>query len=138
MDTITRPMLKALREKMNDALSIVGEEMDMVLTVGNMSFDDQTVKIKVNGALSHGGTVTNPKDVQLEKAWNEHKQFIGVFDDEELNLSSLAIGDAVRVKTMTGKFVGYDSKKRKFPFIVEVPSGARYKLSTSHIKAGRV
>lgn len=130
---ITRTKLREIKKDIDNALKAVADKHGILLQTGNSRFTDTTFTTKIEGAVrpsGNGSTATSPADLKLQTSWAAKKGFMG-------DLSDLKIGDPVKVNTMTGKFVGHDTGKRKYPFIVQVPSGRRYKLSGEQVRRNR-
>jgi len=110
MTTITRAKLKTLRENMQRALNEAG--LDFTFDVGNMTFGDTEVTIKVKAVLN-GATPKSKAD--LEK---------------KMKVYGLGY-KGKKGQTLTG----FNFRSPKYPFTFVTVRGARYKCSLEQAKA---
>ena len=103
--TLDRETLKAIREKGNEALKAVGEELGVKIELGNCSYSESeaTFQMKVNIISEDGEVIT--------KEW-----------ENLLQLAKLKGFDVEKEYTLNGskvKLKGYNSRARKWCYIVE-------------------
>ena len=121
MSKITRfdkPNLRVLRDEIDAALKPVADKYGISLKAGNASFDAQTVRFKLQGAvISDDGVIKDEYRVALERYYPQYV-------DVEVTLS----------RAGKAKVVGYNSRGRKYPFIAETPRGERYKVTEMQVR----
>ena len=99
--------LKAMRVEMQAVLDKFAAKSNLEIEIGNMSFDEAEVSIKVKAKVK--GAVT--------------------MDDKILTMVAKRIGITKMVNAKGYKLVQYKSNSPKFPFVYVKPTGARYKCS---------
>lgn len=104
--------LKALRREMQELLDKYGVDSNLEFEVGNMSFSDSEVNIKVSAKVKGAQTMA---DVMLIT----RAQVLG------LSLEKNGYGE---------KLVGYNSRAYKMPFIYETKNGKRFKCDERSAK----
>ena len=106
--------LKDFRTELDILLKKYEKKCGVELKSGGIRYTSNTVTVKVEGKVE--GTLTDEaKTLEL--------------------FSDFKFGDRIRIDQLGEvKLVGYKTRSRKYPFIVEaVHTGKRYKLSQSHI-----
>ena len=110
--------LTNLRADINVALAAVSSAYGISLNLGTGRYSDNNVTLKLEGSIISNGTVKTKGAVALERFYPAY------------------VGKVVTLYNgKKGKVIEYHSRKRKYPFIVEV-GNKRYKLSRTAISHG--
>lgn len=121
--SITKDMLKQIREDINKALEPVGEKYGVKLTAGNASYTENNFTLKLEGAaVKEDGTVA-AKDAE---AFKRHAHLYGLSPD-----------DLGRKFTSQGKeftITGLNTKSGKYPIIGRDSNGKGYKFGADMVK----
>tara|TARA_B100001093_G_C26407021_1_gene833826 strand:- start:34 stop:423 length:390 start_codon:yes stop_codon:yes gene_type:complete len=120
MTNFTKPQLKAIRQAMQTALDRMQDELGGVaFNVANCTYNGGEATYKVN-VLLDGAETKEQKDL---------KQMASMF-----NLDTSKIHD---YQGMSFSLVGYKSKARKMPWIVQdLKTGIEYKLTNQQAREG--
>ena len=120
MTNFTKPQLKAIRQAMQNALDKMQDELGGVaFNVANCTYNGGEATYKVN-VLLDGAETKEQKDL---------KQMASMF-----NLDTSKIHD---YQGMSFSLVGYKSKARKMPWIVQdLKTGIEYKLTNQQAREG--
>lgn len=116
------------RKEMNELLAKYGAQSNLVLTIGNISYDGTSIRTKLTVAIRGGETTSTasttgsaPKTAALERALME-KRMADTFVSPNLGLIRL---------------IDYHPRKPKYPFIGLRSDGKRFKFSLSQVLAGQ-
>jgi hypothetical protein len=122
MTTLTKPAVANLRKELEAALKLVAQKTGVQFSIGTIRFDAVSARCKIEGVvLSAGGTVTPKLDLKAIALKNKAYLLGSTFDANETYRSD-TLGFV--------KFVGYNGRAIKYPFIV-LAGGKRYKLPTA-------
>lgn len=114
----TKANLQDLRKDLDAVLSKYSKESEVHFNVGNISFNSAEATIKLTATLADANGVVRSADAD-------------VFDMfAKLDSISLKLNERGVSKTLGNvRFVGYKSRNRKYPYIVEqINTGSRYKM----------
>jgi hypothetical protein len=122
MAAITRSNISTIRADVEAALRTIYAKHGIDITVGRISYDAAGFRCKIDGIVrgSTGATApVTPKVAALPGAsW-----LLGNTFDQNKKYASPSLG--------TVMFTGYNSRARKYPFIVkQLRTGKSYKMST--------
>jgi len=124
-EQFTKSNLKNLRKDLDAVLSAYSKESGVHLSVGNIRFGDVEATIKLTATLPNSQGSFQTAEQEAFKRFAE-------LDSISVKLNEL--GTSINLGTV--KMVGYKSRNRKYPYIVEqVSTGSRYKLSTSSARS---
>lgn len=112
-----KPILRMLRTEIDDALAELAKRHGISLHIANGTFYNDTMTFKLKGALLDGdGVAADPLRIAL-------KAYYPQYVDKAISLS----------RGLRGTVVGYNSRAKKYPFIVNTPKGS-YKVAEHDIK----
>ena len=126
MTTLSKPAVANLRKELEAALALVAAKTGVDFTVGIIRFDATSARCKIEGVVrgaTGAATPVSPKEAALGR----YAYILGNAFDENKEYRSMSLGVV--------KVVGYNAKAHKYPFIVQLRNGKRYKLTTSATKA---
>jgi|GEM_PF-4401441 hypothetical protein len=108
--------LKEFRHELDAVLTKFGVKVGLDIRSEKINYNDSTATITIDAKL-HGSQSREAMELELYSDFKEN--------------------DIIRIKQLGEvRFVGYKTKNRKYPFIVEtVHTGNRYKLSQQHVNA---
>jgi hypothetical protein len=115
--SVNEKVCQDLRNEMNELLSKYGKTIGMEISVGNMSFSNSDIKIKVQATVEGGVTI---EESQMSLHLNS---MIGRY-----NLNS-----KVKHKGQIYELVGYKSRNRKYPFIYS-KGGQNFKCDMTQVE----
>ena len=120
--TITKQKMKQVRERLEDALKGVFDDMKLEVTIGRGSYGDDNASFKLNIATTNDdGTVNN----------KEATDYLSLCRyDSRFNKDWLNSTVDFRGKKYT--LVGHRTRGRKFPFVVE-SGGKTYKMTEAQL-----
>ena len=121
----TKSNLNDLRSDLDKVLSKYSNEAGIHCNVGSIRFGEREANIKLTVSLpSTNGMFTSAE----EEAFNMFSRVDSISVGLHEVGSSSSLGNV--------KMVGYKSRNRKYPYIVEqVSTGSRYKISTSSARS---
>lgn len=120
----TKSNLNDLRSDLTTLLSEYTKKTGVHFNVGNIRFSSNEANIKLSATLPNAQGVLESAE---EKAFN----MFAKMDHIALKLNELGVSSTLGYV----KFVGYKSRNRKYPYIVEQrASGKRYKMSVDHAR----
>lgn len=124
INKFNRSTVKGLRVEMDAALAEISKKYGIKISTGNASFtgDEVTFKVKANVIDSETGNVLT----QEAKNFEIYKNSIG--------LSSLSVGDTIKLRGKSYTITGYNTRARKSPIGIKDASGRSYKCSVDMIK----
>lgn len=134
---INRDVCKKLRVDMNEAIRSKLEEYGLEGEFLNGSFDDELVTFKVD--IKIAGAM-DKRDKQLSSSLSWYVKYLAedleVDEEEILNKEySEFSGDTNWRRSTYYKLVGYNSKAKRYPLIMEnTKDGKRYKFPESFIR----
>ena len=120
VEKFTKPVLKALRVDMGEAIQAVADKYGIDIKGGNWSFTNDTVSMKFEGRVE-GGMSAEMLAIEM---YSEMETGTEIKYGDELDFGA-RIGNA--------KVVGYKTRSRKYPFIIENNNG-RYKIGVDTVK----
>jgi len=121
----TKSNLQDLRKDLDLVLSKYSKETGVHFNVGNITFRELEANIKLTASLPNKGGVFKTSEEEAFEMFSK-------LDSVSLKLNEL--GTSKNLGPV--KFVGYKSRNKKYPYIVEqVSTGSRYKLSTSSARS---
>jgi len=137
---INRDVCKQLRVDMNEAIRSKLEEYGLEGEFLNGSFDDELVTFKVD--IKIAGAM-DKRDKQLSSSLSWYVKYLAedleVDEEEILNKEySEFSGDTNWRRSTYYKLVGYNSKAKRYPLIMEnTKDGKRYKFPESFVRNAR-
>lgn len=121
----TKSNLNDLRKDLDAVLSKYGKEVDVHLNVGNIRFNESEATIKLTATLPNA---TGKFQTAEQKAFDMFSK------SDSISVTLNGLGTSRNLGTV--KMIGYKTRNRKYPYIVEqVSTGSRYKLSTSSARS---
>jgi hypothetical protein len=121
----TKSNLNDLKKDLDAVLSAYSREAGVHFNIGNIRFGDVEATIKLTARLPNNEGAFQSAEQEAFKRFAE-------LDSISVKLNEL--GTSRNLGTV--KMVGYKSRNRKYPYIVEqVSTGSRYKLSTSSARS---
>lgn len=120
---MTRNEVKQIREEMNEALKTVAEKHNMILNVGNISYNDAEVNIKVNFKN------LEKKEEYDDKLFKQYAEMFGLKPEDQGKSFTSFSGITMTISHL-------DLKKRKYPIICNGSDGRSYKLSQEQVQRG--
>jgi hypothetical protein len=130
MATITKTQLAQVRADLNAALAMVATKHGIDFAIGTIRFNADTMRTTLSGvARGAAGTSTaKPTDPKLVAFLTRGARLLGHPSiNENDKFHSLSLG--------TVKFVGYNTRAKAYPFIVQTTGGKRYKINEARAKA---
>jgi hypothetical protein len=114
----TKANLQDLRKDLDAVLSRYSKESEVHFNVGNISFNTAEATIKLTATLADANGVFRSADADAFDMF------------AKLDSISLKLNERGVSKTLGNvRFVGYKSRNRKYPYIVEqISTGSRYKM----------
>jgi hypothetical protein len=113
------PQLNTLRSELNEKLAILGADLGLDLSTGNITYSDTecTIKLtaKVKGALP-----------RIAKQIPMYAGFIGLDNVKYLSVFQTTSGKAT--------LVDYKTRSPKYPWILELRNGNRIKVTDKGLK----
>jgi len=121
----TKSNLDDLRKDLDAVLSKYSKEAGVHFNIGSIRFSEREANLKLTASLpSTGGMFTTAEEEDFDLFSRLDSISVGLHEVG----SSRTLGNV--------KMVGYKSRNRKYPYIVEqVSTGSRYKLSTSSARS---
>jgi len=116
-----KPTLRKLRDDLQAAVAAVASQHGININVGNARFDSTTVTFKLNCVTLGSDGVAQTKESKDLATW--YPQYVG----KSVTLRG-------RGKTLAGTVVGYKSRGRKYPFLVEASDGKTYKVDENCVR----
>jgi len=121
----TKSNLNDLRNDLDAVLSKYSKESGIHFNIGNIRFNEVESTIKLTATLPNANGKIQTAE---QKAFN----MFAKMDSISVKLNGL--GSSRNLGTV--KMIGYKSRNRKYPYIVEqVSTGSRYKLSASSARS---
>lgn len=114
-----RPVLRTLDTEINTALEGVAKKYGISLKTGSASFSENSVTFKLEGTIVTDGVAKTKTRMDLEL-------FYPQYVDKQVKVNG-------KHGQLTGTVVGYKSRAKKYPFIVETAKG-RYKMAEQNIR----
>ena len=132
MAAITRTNITAIRNDVEAALRTIYAKHGVDVTVGRITFNAESFRCKIEGVVRSavgGPTATAPVDAKALALKNKGYLLnsAGAVFDETKEYRSPSLGCI--------KVVGYNSKAKKYPFIVQTRAGKRYKFTSMSVKS---
>ena len=123
MTALTKTQVSQLRADITKALAAVTAKHGVDFSIGTIRFDADKMSGKLTGVVrGAGGTsVTAPVDLKALALAKVGKRILGASFDDAAKYHSLSLG--------TVKVVGYNSRAKAYPFIVQTTGGKRYKVT---------
>lgn len=115
----TRTNLKSLREQITNALSKVGEKNGITLDIGNISFNADSFRVKLEAFIQSDSN--SGMSLSQTKALADLKRYGFMF-----GLSEKDYGKTFKSNGKTFKLVGLAPKRTKYPIIAEGANGTEY------------
>jgi hypothetical protein len=119
IDKFTPAQLSTLRRELNEKLAILGTDLGLNLSAGNISYSDTecTIKLtaKIKGALP-----------RIASQIPEFGRFIGLDNVKYLSVFQTTRGKAT--------LVDYKTRSPKYPWILELQNGNRIKVTDNGLK----
>ena len=133
---MNRDVCKQLRDILDDAMQAKLKELGLDVKCGNASFDSELVTFKVD--IKVAGSL-DKRDKQLSDSLSWYVKYLAedleVDEEEILNTEYSEYSGAKWVPSIYYKLVGYNSKAKRYPLIMEdVKTGKRYKFPESFIR----
>lgn len=123
--TFDRSTVKAMRQPLEDALSVIEKQFGVKVTVGNASFTGENVTFKVELATVAADGTVNDKHV------SDFKMLCGMYD-----LKPEHLGAEVVYAGTTYKITGLNPKAPRYPINVErVSDGRGFRLPERAVRA---
>jgi hypothetical protein len=130
MTTFTKSQMAKVRADLDKALSSVGALHGIDFSIGTIRFGAETMRTTLSGVMrGAAGTSTATKtDPKLVAFLTRGARLLGHPSiNENDKFHSLGLG--------TVKFVGYNTRAKAYPFIVQTTGGKRYKINEARAKA---
>lgn len=128
IDTFDKSNLTSLRHSLNLALEDVAKMYGIVLSLGNMRYSNNEVKMKLTANI---GTANDLALENSDKVKDDLNYLSMLYDlPKDLFGKEIKIGGE--------DFIILDSKssRPKYPFIVTGTNGRKYKMSVEQIRSG--
>jgi hypothetical protein len=123
MTVLTKVQVGQIRADLQAAFAAVTAKHGVHFNLGTIRFSADTMTGKLTGVVANttasGVVVADPKAIALAKVG---KRILGQSFNDAAKYHSLSLG--------TVKVVGYNSRARAYPFVVQTTGGKRYKIST--------
>lgn len=121
----SRESLRVLRERIDEALAGLGDELGLTLRAGSCSFDAATATFKLNAAVGEDVSVT---DARNRRDYDRFAIQYGV---------DAPIDSLFRVNGIKFRLTGLNPGRPKFPFsVVNVATGKAFKMTAAQVKSG--
>ena len=118
MNRITKLDVKVLRREMNEALATIASKHNVNLVTGNCRYNSKNATFKIElSLLDDDGEVEDKKLIAL-------RQYYPNLVNKHIKLND---GTDTTV-------VGYNSRAKKYPFIVSTKSGQLFKITERTVK----
>lgn len=104
--------LDRLRKLLNVKLGEITAEHCVRFTIGNMRYSEKNVRMQIEATISGGKTTSQSDYEKAQKLFNLQPLGSTIFSPMRGNC----------------KIVGYKSRARKYPIIVEANDGKRYRM----------
>ena len=136
MTALTKPQVASIRADLALAFALVAKKHGVDFSLGTIRFSADSMSGKLTGVVrgAAGTSVSAPGDLKALALWRTGASLLGSSFDMTAKYRSQSLG--------TVKFVGYNSRGRKYPFVVLTSAGKRYKIGTnaaqSMVTAGAV
>lgn len=115
-ERFTHENLLVLRKQMNDALTEVTKTTGVVFSIGNIRFDEVSFKVTLSARTTdEGGAMKASTD---EKA---RADFAAASNGIKYGTGGVIGSSYVSARGELFTVVGYNSRKRKFPFRIDLP-----------------
>ena len=128
MEKITsfeRNTVRVLRDNLNADIAALGEKYGITLHLGNASFTDTSVVFKLEATIAGGQTI------KQQKVGKDLELYASIYL-QGVDLTKTYKHPHPDIKTF--KLVGWNSRGREYPVIVEGGDGKKYKLSIDQVK----
>jgi hypothetical protein len=126
MTTFTKSQMAKVRADLDKALSSVGALHGVDFSIGTIRFGAETLSGVMRGAAGTStATKTDPKLVAFLTRGARLLGHPSINENDKFH--SLGLG--------TVKFVGYNTRAKAYPFIVQTTGGKRYKINEARAKA---
>ena len=112
--------LKAIRTKLDIKLQELSEELGITIESKNFSYSSNEVSMKLEASIN--GAMT--KEMSAVELYSEME--LGVKLECGHTFDYRNLGEV--------KLVAYETRSRKYPWVVELKNGSRYKLSSVQLK----
>jgi hypothetical protein len=125
MAALTKQQISQIRADLATAMAAVSAKHGVDFNLGTIRFGADTMSGKLTGVVrgAAGASTATPTDPKLVALLTKGVRVLGHPSINETDkYHSLSLG--------TVRFVGYNSRAHKFPFIVSTTGGKRYKIST--------
>jgi len=119
IDKFTPAQLSTLRRELNEKLAILGTDLGLNLSVGNISYSDTECTIKLNAKIK-GALPRIASQIPTEA------RFIGLDNVKYLSVFQTTRGKAT--------LVDYKTRSPKYPWILELQNGNRIKVTDNGLK----
>jgi len=114
---LNKDKLNEIRTKVNDALKPIGNELDIKISLGNITFDDFNATCKLKIEVVNDGQI-------MTKEYTDLLWFADMRD--------LDIDKAYKLNNRSVKITGYSWKSRKYPVVVtDLNTEKQFKVSRS-------
>ena len=123
---IDRELMRIARSRIDELLAELGVEMGLNMKLGNGTFDHDGV----TGSFKLQLVAPNSNGDILDERAQDYLRLCKQFDAKEewLGTSRIIPGKG------SCKLVGLNRRAQKFPLILELPSGERYKFTETVLK----
>ena len=124
MTALTKPQVAQIRADIAKALAAVTAKHGVDFSIGTIRFGADTMTGKLTGVArgAAGAPVTTTLDPKSLALFKVGKRVLGALFDENAKYHSLSLG--------TVEVVGYNTRAREYPVVVQTTGGKRYKIST--------
>ena len=121
--TITKQLLKQLREEMNTALAAVASKHGLNITVGNARFSPTLATFKVDvGIPNASGVPVNAQSDALARLCKQASIDPKMFETEFMACGSM------------GHVTGYKPKAHMYPFVFAAKNGTSYLMGADMVR----
>jgi hypothetical protein len=134
--SLTKAQVAAIRVDLAAAFATVAAKHGVDFGLGTIRFGADTMSGKLTGTVrGAGGTSTTvPTDLKALALMGMGRRILGNQFSDTAKYHSLSLG--------TVRIVGYNSRAKAYPFIVQTTGGKRYKITstaaTNLVNAGAV
>jgi hypothetical protein len=117
---LNKDKLNEIRTKVNDAMKPIGNELDIKISLGNITFDDFNATCKLKIEVVNDGQI-------MTKEYTDLLWFADMRD--------LDIDKAYKLNNRSVKITGYSAKSSKYPIIVtDLNTEKQYKVTRDWLK----
>jgi hypothetical protein len=135
MTTITRPLLRTLRDEINAALAEVGARHGVTLVADNVKFTDMSARFVLSVNLANEtvqAQIASGVDPKIAKAEADYKEFCQVCGADPAWL-----GQRVRVGSGEFKVVGLLPNKHKNCILIQrISTGKNFIVDPATVRSG--